>query len=83
MKKRAMKKYIPKNTDYCRDCRNLKYLKMTYDKMIITNKDNPKEYIEKDVKVPVYICRYTGSTTDYDSLLFDGCKTCCEKECLE
>lgn len=77
-----MKKYIPKNTVYCKDCPWLKYIKTT-----ILNKDNCEFANECDLKCQtspetscrykVYRCEYMGFT-DYkeNTLLWDGVKEC-------
>lgn len=72
MKKRAMRKYIPKNTDYCEDCKNIKFIGIAKVELCTGKKSTMR----------VFKCRYTGSNTYIDSLLCDGCKTCCQKEAL-
>lgn len=79
MKKRAMKKYIPRNTDYCYGgfkfnkcgipirsgyCKNLKLI---YFRSDFYTWDKKKEY---PIKIPIYKCRYTGSNP------IDDCKDC-------
>lgn len=83
MKKRKMKKYIPKHTLYCGNCPWRKYIKtIEYNKA--TYCPNSKECQEEcwttpstSCNVRVYKCEYMGYT-DYkeESLLWDGCKEC-------
>lgn len=90
MKKRSMKKWIPRDTDYCykilkvnkdlsikiKKCRNLIY-SSTIDDIITTPKEpNSTEYIEKPCKLSIYRCRYTGRNTLEDACLYDNCKCC-------
>lgn len=78
MKKRAMKKYIPRDTDYCYSrfkfnkcgmpirtghCKNLQFKGFKID-YYTWDKENP-------IKVPIYRCRYTGTEP------LDDCKDCC------
>jgi len=88
MKKRVMKKYIPRNTMYCykivgvyeqvgytvKYCKNFKYLKTVKDFIEIPQKDG--SFKRAEVSRPVYICRYTGVTTEEDCCLYDDCKVC-------
>ncbi|MBY6846701.1 hypothetical protein HYI19_18070 [Clostridium botulinum] len=79
MKKRAMKKYIPRDTDYCYKsfkfnkcgipirtnyCKNLQFKGFETDYYI---EDKNKE---KPIKLPVYRCRYTNTEP------LDDCKDC-------
>ena len=76
MKKRSMKKYIPRNTDSCRDCKNYIYSHTINDYMICPKEVGSMEIIEIPVKTSVYKCRYTRRNTLEDACLNDKCKTC-------
>ena len=90
MKKRAMKKYIPKNTPYCyswkhgkrKFCPWRKYIKTikldkTNCEFIDTCEDDCWSQPEFCCKVRVYRCEYLGYTdTKEESLLWDACKEC-------
>jgi len=93
LKKRAMKKYIPKDTMYCYqrlsppkyENGKLVTLKIKqcpwrtyYGTRHVSGEYKGKHY-EEDI--PVFGCKYLGYV-DYDqeSLLWDGCKECSEKE---
>ena len=96
MKKRAMKKWIPKNTHYCYQFKRV--VRDTEGKpWIITSTCRNYVYfkaVDDEVCIPnsngdmeyhpvkraVYRCRYTGITTEEDYLLDDQCKVCGEKE---
>lgn len=80
MKKRAMKKYIPRNTHYCYGgfksnkcglpvrsgyCKNLVFKGIRTDFYIWDEKE------ENPLKRPIYKCRYTGTEP------MDDCKDCC------
>ena len=68
MKKRAMKKYIPKNTFYCYARHSGTF---TPCKWYSTNENKNKQ--------DNGFCRYIGSgdwQAEYTSLLFDMCKEC-------
>lgn len=92
MKKRAMKKYIPRDTYYCyklirfnKDstpprsyyCKNLVFDHVCYDTMIFPKEIGSSEIIEKPCTWNIYRCRYAGRTTLEDASLYDNCK-CCE-----
>lgn len=71
MKKRTMKKYIPKNTNYCYSklkfneiCKNLRFKGF---ETVFYSCDGKKE---KTFKIPTYKCRYTGTVPT------DVCKDC-------
>jgi len=87
MKKRAMKKYIPKDTIYCNECKYLHHITT-----IILNETNC-EYAKDCEHKPcwskpnnscrtiVYRCDYLNYTDwEQESLLWDGCKECGEHE---
>lgn len=86
MKKRAMKKWIPKNTPYCDGCKWHKYIKTIEYNHHERNcpNDNECEYRDKcwttestSCQVKVYRCEYLGYTDcNEDSLLWDGVKEC-------
>lgn len=92
MKKRAMKKWIPKNTMYCYKiirrnsdgsfkiipCPWFKYLRTVQDS--IAQKQTNGDIKLVPTKRRVYICRYTGITTEEDCCLYDDCKVCGVKE---
>ncbi|QUH21804.1 hypothetical protein [Alkaliphilus sp. B6464] len=84
MKKRAMKKYIPKNTDYCysiiggstdgkrlviKPCKNRIYRGVKVYKGVY----NGESYVER---IPTYKCRYTGISNVNDACFYDRCKCC-------
>jgi len=90
MKKRAMKKYIPKNTLYCYTykkgkgipCPWRRYIKtINLDKSSCEHADTCKDMcwssFETSCRIKVYECKYLGYI-DYkeDSLLWDACKEC-------
>jgi len=78
MKKRSMKKYIPRNTDYCYKrngtnvecCKNRMYLGVRTYKGVFEGKHWKEE-------IPTYKCRYTGILNVDDPCFADMCK-CCE-----
>lgn len=83
MKKRAMKKYIPKGTLYCNNCKWDKYIttiKLHRD----TNCKHKNECNEEcwtkpnnSCRIHVHRCEYLNYTDwEQDSLLWDGCKEC-------
>lgn len=82
MKKRAMKKWIPKNTPYCRDCKWRHYI--TTIKRDKSNCEYVNECDEECWTKPenscrdiVYRCDYLNYTDwEQESLLWDGCKEC-------
>lgn len=86
MKKRAMKKYIPKNTLYCHNCKWRKYIKtITFNKDIKncphnnTCDSNDKCWTTPSTScyVRVFKCEYMQYTDwNEESLLWDGCKEC-------
>ncbi len=91
MKKRAMKKYIPRDTDYCYSkikfnkygmpyrsnfCKNLVYDHVCHDTITMPKEEDSDEFIQKPHKWIVYRCRYTGRTTLEDACLYDDCKCC-------
>ena len=85
MKKRVMKKWIPKNTMYCYKiksrnsdgsfkveyCKHFGYLRTIRD--FITS---PEGVRLMAVDKKVYICKFTGITTEDDFCLYDSCKVC-------
>lgn len=83
MKKRAMKKWIPKNTIYCDGCPYRHYITT-----VILNENNCNYAEECEFKPcwtnPNNSCRNIVYKCDYlnyvdweqDSLLWDGCKEC-------
>lgn len=84
MKKRVMKKWIPKNTDYCYKAigvrKDGKGIKVVYCRNLIfkgiktfTGEYNGEPYEEH---IPVYKCRYTGLRNVDDFCLLDDCKCC-------
>lgn len=91
MKKRVMKKYIPKNTVYCGNCKWRHYVKTVKYHMNPPNENGwekctctsgcEETYCWTDsctsCCVEVWRCDYLGFTdTNQDSLLWDGCKEC-------
>jgi len=85
MKKRAMKKWIPKNTIYCYDCKWWKFIKVIelnrYNINCPNNdcKDKDKCWTTPSTSCRVKVCRceYLGYTdSNEDSLLWDRCKEC-------
>lgn len=87
MKKRQMKKWIPKDTIYCLDC---KWRKFLGTKKLHRNTGcesahscNAKCWTTPDTKCRyrIYRCEYMGYTDETEeSLLWDGCKECGEHE---
>lgn len=84
MKKRVMKKYIPKHTMYCGDCRWRKHIstiKLHRDTGCQHKNTCDSNCWSKDLQTHcinrIYRCEYLGYT-DYEeeSLLWDGCKEC-------
>jgi len=90
VKKRAMKKWIPRNTSYCYKsikftedgmpyrtdyCRNLVFDHYCNDVMVVPG-DTPGTTKEIPCRWTVYRCRYTGVTTLEDPCLFDDVKIC-------
>lgn len=91
MKKRAMKKYIPKDTVYCYhmagvlkdkkgNTRGIKTNTCRWRKFLgmrtVEGEYNGEHYKEK---IPVYQCKYLGIIdNDMDTLLWDSCKECGE-----
>lgn len=92
MKKRAMKKWIPKNTIYCKDCKWRRFLGTFKCHM---NPPNEKGWVKCNVssgcvptdcwdgdeitkcRLHIYRCDYLGYTdAEQRSLLWDGCKEC-------
>ena len=80
MKKRKMKKYIPKNTDYCGKCKNRVYAGRVKDFIICPKEIGSKEMIEVPTSYDVYRCRYIGKTTLEDLEFDDELKICGERE---
>ena len=86
MKKRKMKKYIPKNTIYCRDCRWWKFLgvnEMYLGDCKWRNEEGKCEdcgqTAESRCVSPIIRCEYLGITDRHsDTLLWDRCKECNE-----
>lgn len=91
MKKRAMKKWIPRNTDYCyakikfnkcgmpyrsEYCKNLIFDHICHDVILVPKEKDSNEMIEKPCTWIVYRCKYTGITTLEDASLYDDCKCC-------
>ena len=76
MKKRKMKKYIPRNTDSCGDCKNYIYSHTINDYMVCPKEIGSMEIMEVPIKTRVYKCRYTGRNTLEDVCLDDKCKIC-------
>lgn len=84
MKKRKMKKYIPKDTSYCCDCRWWKYIGMNYK--YLGECDLKAECGDKCGKTPETMCQYPIIRCEYigytdrenESLLWDKCKECGE-----
>ena len=86
MKKRAMKKYIPKNTCYCYKYSPTRgYYRCKWFKFLGINKLNREtcEYApecgEKECKCQysIYRCEYLGFTDKQnETLLWDECKEC-------
>lgn len=83
MKKRTMKKYIPKHTMYCKDCRWLKHIKTmnyhraTYCPCSDTCEKECWTTTNTCCKVRVYKCEHLGYIDETEeSLLWDGCKEC-------
>ena len=88
MKKRAMKKWIPKNTLYCGNCKWRKFIKIIYynkDERNCPHTDTCDSGIKNECwtsgynscQVRVYGCKYLGYTDwKQNSLLWDGCKEC-------
>lgn len=80
IKKRTMKKWIPKNTDYCGKCKWRKYLGI-YE-LNETNCKYTKECLEKHGECTkcthgIYKCEYLNYIDKTnESLLWDGCKEC-------
>lgn len=83
IKKRSMKKWIPKNTPYCGNCKWLKYITtIKYHRK--TDCKYAKECTEICWSNPfnscystVFKCEYLNYTDwNQDSLLWDGCKEC-------
>lgn len=80
MKKRLMKKKIPKNTHYCLDCPHRKFL--GFEDL---NRDACK-YAEVcdseggcNCRIHIYKCNYLNYTDhEEESLFWDGCKECGE-----
>lgn len=79
MKKRAMKKYIPRDTEYCYrhifQYKNGVPVRSNYCKNLIfkgfrTDYFTSDEMGEIPIKVPVFRCRYTGTEP------IDDCKDC-------
>lgn len=84
MKKRAMKKWIPKNTLYCLNCKwrwfvKIVYLNKTNCKFADECSDKCWSSPETSCRNRVYRCDYL-SFTDWneETLLWDGCKECGE-----
>lgn len=92
MKKRSMKKYIPKG-NYCYgriigrmtdnkglktagNCKNLIRYKLIKDSILAPKELGSDDYIEVPTEYWVYKCRYTDITTEADALLYDSCKVC-------
>lgn len=75
MKKRAMKKYIPRETMYCDGCKNYIYFKIVNDYMVYPKNGN-KETIKISCKYIAHKCRYTNVSDERDALLYDQCKVC-------
>lgn len=85
MKKRKMKKYIPRDTIYCGNCPWRTFVE--FKKL---HRDTGCEYADEcncscwsthstSCHKLVYRCEYLGYTDfDQDSLLWDGCKECGE-----
>jgi hypothetical protein len=81
-----MKKWIPKNTSYCGDCRWRKYIKTIYynkDKNNCPHSSNCKNSnicwttLQTSCKIIVFRCEYLNYTDwNEESLLWDGCKEC-------
>ena len=80
MKKRKMKKYIPKNTDYCGKCKNRVYAGRVKDFIICPKEVGSKEMIEVPTSYNIYRCRYVGKITLEDLEFDDGLKICGERE---
>lgn len=82
MKKRKMKKYIPKETMYCQDCRWWKFL--GYNNHYLGDckyredcDDECGTSAETRCKSLIIRCEYMGYTDDQnESLLWDRCKEC-------
>lgn len=81
MKKRQMKKRIPKDTVYCGNCPHIRFLGMKD-----LNRTNCKYADTCDseggcnCRIHIYRCNYM-KFTDYEeeTLLWDGCKECGER----
>ncbi|MGL4850891.1 MAG: hypothetical protein ACRC28_18550 [Clostridium sp.] len=69
MKKRAMKKYIPKNTDYCYDCKNRVNWKIIPKYLDFCEKEIP-------IQVEAFRCRYCRVDSETDACFWDGIKSC-------
>jgi len=85
MKKRAMKKWIPKDTSYCGRCKWHKYITT----IKLDRNTNCKYLCEEECwttpqtccRNTVYRCEYLNYTDwNQSSLLWDGCKECGVKE---
>jgi hypothetical protein len=91
MKKRAMKKWIPRDTDYCYGrikfnkkgipyrsnyCRNLIFDHVCKDSIVVPKEAGSIETMEIPCTRKIYRCRYTGRTTLEDACLYDDCKCC-------
>lgn len=91
MKKRAMKKWIPRGTPYCYKtiktneegmpyradyCRNLVFDHFEKITVKAPAEGGSKGTKEVVIKNPVYRCRYTGIKTSEDLCLYDDVKVC-------
>jgi len=82
MNRRQAKKLIPKKTMYCykiierigrafrtKHCPHFRYMKDIDTMIDVNGKLSP-------IKSAVYICKFTGVTTEEDACLYDDCKVC-------
>jgi hypothetical protein len=88
MKKRVMKKYIPKDTLYCYEVIGIKKdkkgnavglkTKPCKNKVFLGIRTYKGVYNDEpyEEKIPTYMCRYTGVTNVDDACFYDSCKCC-------
>lgn len=82
MKKRAMKKWIPKNTLYCYDVKKGRCKWLHYLGFVQWNKSNCEfaetcKQKECNCKTSIMKCDYLGIVDSNDeTLLWDSCKEC-------